>query len=94
MAHQDIRRLTNELDAAKNNNLEASGMIQICISQRAVCSYLCIFLKISIKRLHEAYTGSLLMSGTELHVHPCPSFLVFLTRPVPHTSKQFFLTDS
>lgn len=42
MAHQDIRRLTNELDAAKNNNLEASGMIQICISQRAVCSYLSI----------------------------------------------------
>ncbi|XP_070695011.1 coiled-coil domain-containing protein 30 [Pempheris klunzingeri] len=25
MAHQDIRRLTNELDAAKNNNLEPSG---------------------------------------------------------------------
>lgn len=38
MAHQDIRRLTNELDAAKNNNLEASGMIEICITQRAVCS--------------------------------------------------------
>ncbi|XP_030278412.1 coiled-coil domain-containing protein 30 isoform X8 [Sparus aurata] len=25
MAHQDIRRLTNELDAAKNNNLDPSG---------------------------------------------------------------------
>ncbi|XP_031142133.1 coiled-coil domain-containing protein 30 isoform X2 [Sander lucioperca] len=25
MAHQDIRRLTNELDAAKNNNLDLSG---------------------------------------------------------------------
>nr|XP_046254146.1 coiled-coil domain-containing protein 30 isoform X2 [Scatophagus argus] len=25
MAHQDIRRLTNELDAAKNNNLDISG---------------------------------------------------------------------
>ncbi|XP_026187368.1 coiled-coil domain-containing protein 30 isoform X3 [Mastacembelus armatus] len=25
MAHQDIRRLTNELDAAKNNNLDSSG---------------------------------------------------------------------
>ncbi|XP_056278563.1 coiled-coil domain-containing protein 30 isoform X3 [Pseudoliparis swirei] len=25
MAHQDIRRLTNELDAAKNNNLDQSG---------------------------------------------------------------------
>lgn len=28
MAHQDIRRLTNELDAAKNNNLDPSGMLQ------------------------------------------------------------------
>lgn len=45
MAHQDIRRLTNELDAAKNNNVEASGMIQICITKRAVCSYLSIFKK-------------------------------------------------
>lgn len=26
MAHQDIRRLTNELDAAKNNNIDSSGM--------------------------------------------------------------------
>jgi len=26
MAHQDIRRLTNELDAAKNNNQDPSGM--------------------------------------------------------------------
>lgn len=25
MAHQDIRRLTNELDAAKNNTVESSG---------------------------------------------------------------------
>ncbi len=28
MAHQDIRRLTNELDAAKNNNLYPAGMLQ------------------------------------------------------------------
>lgn len=27
MAHQDIRRLTNELDAAKNNNVDPSGML-------------------------------------------------------------------
>lgn len=48
-----------------------------------------------MKRLHEACTGSLLMSVTELHARLWPSFLVFemLTRPVPHTSKQFFLTD-
>ncbi|XP_074537403.1 uncharacterized protein ccdc30 isoform X3 [Halichoeres trimaculatus] len=29
MAHQDIRRLTNELDAAKNNNLETSDMMKL-----------------------------------------------------------------
>ncbi|XP_030278409.1 coiled-coil domain-containing protein 30 isoform X5 [Sparus aurata] len=29
MAHQDIRRLTNELDAAKNNNLDPSDMIKL-----------------------------------------------------------------
>ncbi|XP_056897936.1 trichohyalin isoform X3 [Takifugu flavidus] len=29
MAHQDIRRLTNELDAAKNNNLEPSDLIKL-----------------------------------------------------------------
>ncbi|CAF96642.1 unnamed protein product [Tetraodon nigroviridis] len=29
MAHQDIRRLTNELDAAKNNNLEPSDPIKL-----------------------------------------------------------------
>lgn len=29
MAHQDIRRLTNELDAAKNNNLDSSGMLLV-----------------------------------------------------------------
>lgn len=29
MAHQDIRRLTNELDAAKNNNPDPSGMLQL-----------------------------------------------------------------
>lgn len=34
MAHQDIRRLTNELDAAKNNNLDPSGMLQ-----RLICMY-------------------------------------------------------
>lgn len=28
MAHQDIRRLTNELDAVKNNNIEPIGMFQ------------------------------------------------------------------
>ena len=28
MAHQDIRRLTNELDAARNNNVILSGMSQ------------------------------------------------------------------
>lgn len=28
MAHQDIRRLTNELDAAKNNTAESSGALQ------------------------------------------------------------------
>lgn len=28
MAHQDIRRLTNELDAVKNNNIEPVGMLQ------------------------------------------------------------------
>lgn len=31
MAHQDIRRLTNELDAAKNNNVETTGTLQTCI---------------------------------------------------------------
>lgn len=33
MAHQDIRRLTNELDAAKNNNLEPSGVLQRFIEE-------------------------------------------------------------
>lgn len=33
MAHQDIRRLTNELDAAKNNNLEPSGVLQWFIQE-------------------------------------------------------------
>lgn len=39
MAHQDIRRLTNELDAAKNNNVDPSGMLQrlaVCNPQRIV----------------------------------------------------------
>ncbi len=34
MAHQDIRRLTNELDAATNNDVEPSGMLQ----KRTVCN--------------------------------------------------------
>ncbi|XP_058498073.1 trichohyalin isoform X5 [Solea solea] len=29
MAHQDIRRLTNELDVAKNNNLDSSDMMKL-----------------------------------------------------------------
>ncbi|KAM3618705.1 uncharacterized protein V6R79_023827 [Siganus canaliculatus] len=29
MAHQDIRRLTNELDGAKNNNLDSSDMLKL-----------------------------------------------------------------
>lgn len=33
MAHQDIRRLTNELDAAKNNNLVPSGVSQWFIQE-------------------------------------------------------------
>lgn len=33
MAHQDIRRLTNELDAAKNNNLEPGGVLQRFIQE-------------------------------------------------------------
>lgn len=41
MAHQDIRRLTNELDAAKNNNSDPIGMLQgltICIPQSIICA--------------------------------------------------------
>lgn len=38
MAHQDIRRLTNELDAAKNNNLEPSGESQRFMERIAIFS--------------------------------------------------------
>lgn len=38
MAHQDIRRLTNELDAAKNNDLEPSGVSQRFIERIAIFS--------------------------------------------------------
>lgn len=40
MAHQDIRRLTSELDAAKNNSSDPSGRLQgfiICIHQSNIC---------------------------------------------------------
>lgn len=30
MAHQDIRRLTNELDVAKNNIIDSSGERKMC----------------------------------------------------------------
>lgn len=62
MAHQDIRRLTNELDAAKNNNVEPSGTPQTCIPDyQVICtdsSYFNIFCDFSnlkqvwIKRPH------------------------------------------
>lgn len=62
MAHQDIRRLTNELDAAKNNNVEPSGTLQTCVPDYQVictdCSYSNIFCDFSnlkqgwIKRPH------------------------------------------
>lgn len=49
MAHQDIRRLTNELDAAKNNNVEPSGTLQTCIPDyQVICtdsSYVNIFFR-------------------------------------------------
>lgn len=57
MAHQDIRRLTNELDAAKNNNVEPSGTLQTCVPDyQVICtdsSYSNIFCDFSnLKRPH------------------------------------------
>lgn len=43
MAHQDIRRLTNELDAAKNNNLEPSGVLQRYIEEITAGESIAIF---------------------------------------------------
>lgn len=43
MAHQDIRRLTNELDAAKNNNFEPSGVLQRFIDEITANESITIF---------------------------------------------------
>lgn len=43
MAHQDIRRLTNELDAAKNNNLEPSGVLPRFIDEITANESITIF---------------------------------------------------
>lgn len=39
MAHQDIRRLSNELDAAKSNNQDPCGMLQTNTIRNQLCIY-------------------------------------------------------
>lgn len=49
MAHQDIRRLTNELDETRNNNQNTSGMLEKVVyvirvyAQYAVINFVCPF---------------------------------------------------
>lgn len=53
MAHQDIRRLTNELDAAKNNNCDPSGMLQRLMYSSMNCGSILDFVSTE-KANHEA----------------------------------------
>lgn len=51
MAHQDIRRLTNELDAAKMNNLEPSGVLPRFIQEITVSESITFFSSLTAKLL-------------------------------------------
>lgn len=69
MAHQDIRRLTNELDAAKMNNLEPSGVLQRFIQEIALSESVTIFSSLTVKLLIGMQSHTRVMICSYLREH-------------------------
>lgn len=85
MAHQDIRRLTNELDAVKNNNIEPVGMLQRVMFPKTyieftILLFLCLFKFVIVSRIHTVYMQplSLVCPASCLQSSKCPIVKHFL----------------
>lgn len=100
MAHQDIRRLTNELDAVKNNNIEPVGMLQRvmflktcieCLKYIVSCWFVC-FKFVIVSRTHTMYIQPLplVCPAVCLHSSLCLIVNIHLLMCSPLLAHQYY----